>query len=127
MPADNVDRLSAPVWSGTFHPAVQLQWWLLLERPKPWLCVPPCGQSDLGQGPSVLALGEDSDQVEEGNGHHVVALAWAWVLLQEHVEGGSLAVWLHKEEGHSLEAEAGLVVEGRFLRKLFQVAHSFLE
>lgn len=69
LPAGSADIQSAPVRSGTFPPAVRSQWWLLLEEPGRSLCDLPCGQSDWDQGPSVLALGEDSDRAEVGKGH----------------------------------------------------------
>lgn len=121
MPADSADTRSALVRSGTFPPAVRSQWWLLPEEPGRSLCDLPCGQSDWDQGPSVLALGEDSDRAEVGRGLLVVveALAWAWALLQVHVGEESLAVGPHKVEDRSLEARAVPVLE-HFL----QVVHS---
>lgn len=68
LPADSADTRSALVRSETFPPAVRSQWWLLPEEPGRSLCDLPCGQSDWDQGPSVLALGEDSDRAEVGRG-----------------------------------------------------------
>lgn len=103
-----MDTQSALVRSGTFPPAVRSQWWLLPEEPGRSLCDLPCGQSDWDRGPSVLASGEESDRAEVGRGPLVVveALAWAWALLQGHVGEGSLGVWPHRVEDHSLEAKA---------------------
>lgn len=71
MPADSADTQSAPVRSETFPPAVQSQWWLLLEEPGRSLCDFLCGQCGSGwdQDPSVLALGEYIDRVAVRRGH----------------------------------------------------------
>lgn len=111
--------------SGTFPPAVQSQWWRLLEEPGQSLCDLPYGQSDWDQDPSALALGEESGRVGVGSDHLVVvaalALAWAWALLQGHEGVGSMAVGPHRVVDHSLEVRAAPVAE-QFL--LFQVVHS---
>lgn len=64
---------------------------------------------------SVCSIFADSLQHLVG----VVALAWAWAPLQEHVGGESQGVGPHRVEDHSLEAMA-VPVEEQFLQELLK-------